>query len=107
MERGILVGFEPTAPDSYTILRLGAWSFLAKFAARFGMPTPTRTDSRSLSSRAATITINSLGVTSVILHTSSQSPVVDRRAVRSPGLQFEYRFGGHLLHVRSPVLRAE
>src|SRR3990172_1839450 len=56
-------------------MRFGACMRFARFAARFGMPTQTRTLSPSLSSRAAIVTMSSLEVTvgSVIV-TRSRSP---------------------------------
>src|SRR3989475_2811074 len=62
METGSRAGVAPTAPDSYTSTRCGAWVARARLHARLGRPIPTNTTSPSTSSRAATLAIISSGV---------------------------------------------
>src|SRR2546421_6997228 len=62
IETGRRTGTAPTAPDSYTSTRCGAWVARARLHARFGRPIPTNTTSPSTSSRAATLAIISSGV---------------------------------------------
>src|SRR2546430_11935049 len=62
METGRRTGAAPTAPDSYTSTRCGAWVARARLHARLGSPIPTNTTSPSISSRAATLAIISSGV---------------------------------------------
>src|SRR5438034_1038628 len=62
IETGTRTGAAPTAPDSYTSTRCGAWVARAKLQARLGRPIPTNTTSPSASSRAATLAIISSGV---------------------------------------------
>src|SRR2546421_1360478 len=62
IETGRRTGAAPTAPDSYTSTRCGAWVARARLHARLGRPIPTNTTSPSTSSRAATLAIISSGV---------------------------------------------
>src|SRR2546421_9598016 len=62
IETGRRTGAAPTAPDSYTSTRCGAWVARARLHARLGSPIPTNTTSPSTSSSAATLAIISSGV---------------------------------------------
>src|SRR3990172_3953315 len=53
IERGSRDGRAPYTPASYTSCAFGAWSRRARFTARLGRPTPTKTTSPSAISRAA------------------------------------------------------
>src|SRR5437016_14534126 len=76
METGSRAGVAPTAPDSYTSTRRGAWVARARLHARLGRPIPTNTTSPSTSSRAATLAIISSGVqapSEPVIHPSTVS----------------------------------
>ena len=51
----------PMEPPSTTMVKSGAWGFLAKAAASRGMPTPANTDLTPASWRAAITASNSAG----------------------------------------------
>src|SRR5256885_4005777 len=99
IETGRRTGTAPTAPDSYTSTRCGAWVARARLHARVGRPNPTNTTSPSTSSRAATLAIISSGVQ------APSEPVVH------PGTVSGFRLGpcGQLrtfLQVRRPIRHA-
>src|SRR5213080_4594273 len=89
-------GVAPTAPDSYTSTRRGAWVARARLHARLGRPIPTNTTSPSTSSRAATLAIISSAVY------APSEPVIHPGA--APFLRLEPRGQIRLfLQVRRPI----
>src|SRR3990170_5414495 len=84
------------------MIRFGARVRFARFAARFGIPTPTRHDSPSFSSRAATVTMSSLGVMSIV--TTSHGPEVHGHAHRGFRTQARLLGLGDLLHVLRAIV---
>src|SRR5207302_963751 len=100
METGSRAGVAPTAPDSYTSTRRGAWVARARLHARLGRPIPTNTTSPSTSSRAATLAIISSAVY------APSEPVIHPGA--APFLRLEPRGQIRLfLHERRLLLHAE
>src|SRR2546430_455326 len=96
METGSRAGVAPTAPDSYTSTRRGAWVARARLHARLGRPIPTNTTSPSTSSRAATLAIISSAVY------APSEPVIHPGA--APFLRLEPRGQIRLfLQVRRPI----
>src|SRR2546430_8316664 len=96
IETGTRTGAAPTAPDSYTSTRCGAWVARARLHARLGRPIPTNTTSPSTSSRAATLAIISSGVY------APSEPVIHPGTVSG----FRLEPGGQLwtfLEIRRPI----
>src|SRR5437879_10484321 len=96
IDTGTRTGAAPTAPDSYTSTRCGAWVARARLHARLGRPIPTNTTSPSTSSRAATLAIISSGVY------APSEPVIHPGTVSG----FRLEPGGQLrtfLQVRRPI----
>src|SRR3989304_5739375 len=86
------------------MIRFGARVRFARFAARFGIPTPTRHDSPSFSSRAATVTMSSLGVMSIV--TTSHGSEVHGHAHCGLRTEAGLLLLGDVLHVLRTIVDA-